>query len=149
MLETEPVLPRWLLVVIRIPRTIIQSIFKGPLRPVLQFFNLYFYRTVFHFSAHKTFDGINLYCFDGVEKEIFFEIAVQALDILERHEPRRYKRVKTYLENIVLMPSGNGYFEGLTTSFIVDSIDPARPAEFAAEIVHEATHGLLHAKGLT
>lgn len=109
--------------------------------------NLQVNRIAFHFSAHETFDGINLYCLDGDEKEMFFDTVTKALKLLQAHDLRRYVRAKTYLKNIALLPSGNGHYERGTSSFFVDSFDYYRTASFASDIVHEATHGLLITKG--
>ncbi len=146
-MQTGQPIPKWLMVIVRIPRAIVQTIFKGPLRPVLDWFTRQIYSLEFHFSAHETFDGINLYCVDDDEKEMFFETAIKALKLLQTNDPRRYCRVKKYLKNIALSPTGNGHFQGANSSFIVDSFDYSRASSFAAEIVHEATHGLLDSRG--
>src|ERR1019366_2615372 len=146
-MQTEKSLPKWLLVILQIPQVIIQFIFRGPLRPILDWFNRLITRIVFRFSAHEIFDNINLYCMDDDEKEIFFETTVEALKLLATNDHLRYNRVKKYLKNIALLPTPHGHFEASTSSYIVDSFDHNRRAEFAAECVHEATHGMLHSKG--
>jgi len=146
-MDTERPVPKWFLVILRIPRAIVQNVFKGPLRPLLDWFTRLYLRHVFQSMAHEIFDNINLYYLDDEKKELFFEATIKALKLLRTHDPRRYNRAKKYLMNIAYLPTGNGCFESSTFSYLVDSFAECTPAQFASAIVHEATHGMLYVRG--
>jgi len=147
-MQPEPPVPQWLLAILKVPRTVIQFVFRGPFRPLLDWVHRQLYRIGFHFAAHEVFDGNQLYCMESDDAEMFFATCTQALRLLQTHDERRYQRVKKYLKNIALFSSGYGHFDKTTSSFIVNSFDFYHPTTFASNIVHEATHGLLNGKGL-
>jgi hypothetical protein len=151
-MQAEQPVTKWLLAVNRvglaIPRWALFNWVKG----------LMFRTVFFRSSAHRTFDGINLYWVDysrlgfrkpgNGEEEAFFATVTKALTMLQACDPRRYKRAKRYLKNIVFLPTGNDSFEPSVFSYVVDTFDYDKPELLAACIVHEATHGMLYSKGL-
>lgn len=80
-----------------------------------------------------------------------------ALEILKRQDPRRFQRVCRYIKGIVALPIGHaeaGYLEYLSVCAVrfqapssKDKI-PKWAAWYASILVHEATHGRVHARGI-
>ena len=79
-----------------------------------------------------------------------------ALDLAERKDPRRFRRICRYLKGIVSLPvnSEAGYIPQLQACAVrfqpPSSKDklPKWAAWYAAILVHEATHGLVHTRGI-
>jgi len=87
----------------------------------------------------------------------FRETFASALEGLRHTDPRRYERVRLYIRYIMNFPigySGAGYIQHLkafATSFQPPPSEAAVRKSaiwYASMLVHEATHGLLHARNI-
>ena len=85
------------------------------------------------------------------------ETFVTALKFLEQRDPRRFRRVKKHVKRIVNFPlgySGAGYIQHLkayATNFQPPKSEASIPKVAVLEagmLAHEATHGLLHERGI-
>ena len=84
------------------------------------------------------------------------ETFAAAFDMIERKDPRRFRRVCRYLKGIVALPinSEAGYVPQLQVCAV--RFQPLRSKDklaksaawYAGFLVHEATHGLIHVRGI-
>lgn len=95
--------------------------------------------------------GHQIWAFYGDEQpavnELDYSYVCDALDLLREADPRRYARALRYTPRLFIRHHGNSvYLDAHRAAAIcLDSWDPA---EIAATIVHEATHGYLHARAV-
>jgi len=99
-------------------------------------------------------EGINLVEFQHCEE--FASSIVEAIKLVERTDPRRFARIKSRIKWIVndrLFRAG-GEYHHLTQACFVDfhrvcDWDPQWAVGWCAMLlVHEATHGLIHGRGV-
>jgi len=89
-----------------------------------------------------------LYCFDETQDEQFFSMCESALSLLFQSDPKRYQRIRSFVQNIVLTPLGTDCFDRNTRSILINDYDRNRRDLLAMSFVHESTHAYLHSKGL-
>jgi hypothetical protein len=113
-MQAEQSVTKWLLAVNRVglafPRWALLNRVKG----------LMFRTVFFRSSAHRTFDGINLYWGDysrlrfrkpgNGEEEAFFATVTKALTMLQACDPRRYKRAGLLASAISTEMAGPTFF---------------------------------------
>ena len=112
----------------------------------LRLLDPYYHHLIFACCAHKKFEDFNLYAINPDEAEAFFACAVEALKLLKKLDNRRYIRAQKYVPNIALIKSGNNCYKASADAYYVEDFYSGDVICFAGSIVHEATHGLLHAK---
>ena len=105
-----------------------------------------------------TYEGIKIcYFFDAVyERELFLMKTREALDLIKNLDPRRFRRVQTHIHYLVsagdLGETLGVYIEGEGTCWVCSSKywshSELAPVHYAGVIVHEATHGLIEARGI-
>jgi len=105
-------------------------------------------KAIFFICTKKQYDSWTLYSVNRDEADDYFSTCEGALQLLFKYDPRRYLRVKKFLKNIALAPVPSG-FSKCSESCFLDHFNSARQDAFAADLVHEATHGYLLAKGLS
>ena len=103
-------------------------------------------------------DGITICdpCAPDLEKSSFFKHTGEALSLIRKFDPKRHRRVCRYLRYIVnrpLISGGNFERVGKICSVDYDKHYAAGPRQwreraYACLIIHEATHGMLDAKGI-
>src|SRR5271156_1694721 len=88
-------------------------------------------------------------------KSDFRQPTLDALDLIRKYDPRRYRRVVRYIKYVVNRPLiSTGNFERTRRMCNVDynkqfaKSSPWNLYRFACLLIHEATHGQLLAKGL-
>ena len=106
-------------------------------------------------SETGRYDGIGLVDFRG-HGESFSKIIQSSLRLIQEQDARRYARVKQHIAWIVNQVNnalGAQYQPGIRTLFL--QFDEARDlppdvviAFYASMLVHEATHGLIEARGI-
>ena len=107
------------------------------------FLDRYYHLLLFAVCQKREHDGFKLYCLYEEKSERFFSLTIQALGLIQESDPRRYKRVKKHLPNIAFVKYGMNCYKPPARAFYVDSLT-ADVRDFAAAIVHEATHGYLN-----
>lgn len=88
-------------------------------------------------------------------KSTFLQPTVEALELIRKFDPRRYRRVVRNLKYIVNRPMINSAsFESARRMCNIDynkaftEATPWKPYRFACLLIHESTHGRLMATGL-
>jgi hypothetical protein len=107
-------------------------------------------------DAEDRIYGIPLVDYD-LYTPCFRETFGLALEILKKKDARRFQRVCRYIKGIVALPIGHpeaGYLEYLSVCAVrfrqpssKDKV-PNYAAWYASILVHEATHGRVHARGI-
>jgi hypothetical protein len=106
-------------------------------------------------DAHRP-HGIPVVDYD-LYTPFFRQTIALALEIVRRKDPRRFRRICRYVKGVVALPIGHaqaGYIEQLqvcAVRFQPPSSKEKLPkwgAWYALMLVHEATHGLLYARGI-
>jgi len=106
-------------------------------------------------EAHRV-EGIALVDY-ALYTPYFRQTFAAALGLIKLKDPRRFRRICRYVKGIVALPMGYvqaGYVEQLQVCTV--RFDPPPSKEklaqwavwYASIVVHEATHGLLHARGI-
>lgn len=141
-------LPWWYVALLRGPRFIfgkIGSILPQKIRTTIAAAP---YRWIIRSCVNKRYDTWILHCFDEKQSQRFFRTCENALTLLMQSDPRRYLRVQSFVQNIILFPLGENGFEPLTKSIIINDYNPERRDLLAIALVHESTHAYLRAKGI-
>jgi hypothetical protein len=101
-------------------------------------------------------EGIPLIDYD-LYTPYFRQTFALALQIIKIKDPRRFRRVCQYIKGIVAIPLGHiqaGYDQNLQVCAVRFQPPPSKEklsnwaAWYAPILVHEATHGLVHARGI-
>ena len=103
-------------------------------------------------------DGVTICdpCAPDLEKSSFLKHTSDALSLIRKFDPKRYRRVCQYVRIIVnrpLISGGNFERVGKICNVDYDKYYATGPREwrerfYACLIIHEATHGMLDAKGI-
>jgi hypothetical protein len=100
--------------------------------------------------------GIPLVNYD-LYTPFFRQTFAGALEVTRLKDPRRFRRVCRYIKGIVALPIGHahaGYLENLKVCGVRFQPPPSKEklpnwwAWYASILVHEATHGLIYARGI-
>jgi hypothetical protein len=101
-------------------------------------------------------EGIPLVDYD-LYTPYFRQTFAAALKGLKAKDPRRFRRICQYIKGIVALPIGHvqaGYIEQLQVCAVRFEPPPSKEKLpkwaiwYASILVHEATHGLIHARGI-
>jgi hypothetical protein len=108
-------------------------------------------------EAHRI-DGIALVDYGRYRYTPYFrQTFAAALGLIKLKDPRRFRRVCRYVKGIVALPTGYvraGYVEQLQVCTVRFEPPPSKDnlaqwaAWWASMVVHEATHGLVYARGI-
>ena len=104
-----------------------------------------YHRALFAIAKRQHFDTFTLYSVENDPK--FFDQAIAALQLLRAVDPRRYRRVQRYMPIIAHVRQGANFYKHAARAFYVNAC-PDDAADFASEVVHEATHAYLAHRGI-
>jgi hypothetical protein len=103
-------------------------------------------RLLIRLSPSIRVDGLWIGAFCGDEQQVF-EILRSALELIQKHDPSRYKRIIREFDKVwvISLPGHPAYFvPAIRRCMIDDRYLLSSPIEFiASSLVHEATHGRL------
>ncbi len=110
-------------------------------------------RLIFYTCPRREAHGIQLVVpgSEAHDTERFFHGITNALGLIQRTDPRRWRRVKKELRWVVLVNGGGEYYHSGLQAYVVGvpTLRTRSEADLAATIVHEATHGRLHRWGIS
>ena len=102
--------------------------------------------------GNRPYRGIVTMAFPPHKVDALSEI-VEALELIRRHDPRRFTRVERFIKRIFLANysfagrySPFGHVCGLQKLAVPDHLRSLATYHYAATLVHEATHAMLFAK---
>jgi hypothetical protein len=109
-------------------------------------------RLIFYTCPRRAVHGIQLVvpAAEPDDTERFFAAVTNALELIQRTDPRRWRHVRNELRRMVLVNGGGeSYHRGLQ-AYVVDlpTLRTRSQADLAATIIHEATHGRLYRWGI-
>lgn len=106
-----------------------------------------------------SFEGIRIADFGNKQRAPrFHEVIIESLTLLRAVDPQRYQRVREHIACISNQTTevGGATYKAYSKTCEIDFDDPVcqewtdefRVGWFAATLVHEATHGVIEAKGI-
>lgn len=117
---------------------------------MLRFVGIVLLRVSLHFLPRVQVRAFALYSQVGKKNlELFASVLGDALDLIHEQRPRQHAMVLRYVKRFILVPSGGDHFlEGISAHFVSWDWPTSRdPTGLALNIVHEAMHARLAARG--
>lgn len=105
---------------------------------------------LFFLSPRVSLDGLEIVDVAEEDSARMLECLREALRVLERNDPRRYRRLKRDVRRIVVMKVGQPEYAAEVGACLLRSryVREGGAAEVATTLVHEATHARLSSFGI-
>lgn len=99
-------------------------------------------------ESHRGYDVMSIG--SAGDRDILIQRLDAGLDLIQHFDPRRFSGIQRHLHRFVFVPGGGDHYSPVLQAHMMDAsrLRNATNTLTALSIIHEATHGRLHRRGI-